>query len=127
MSSTIQAWTSVPGNAAIVPLLTAGPQDRPLRQAGVNVNRSTDLILIVNVVYEAHEIRAAGGKIIVRPDFEGPTGMMTDEAEASIVAEIELVHDGNVSDLLKKTNFSTRRRTFARPLSPPAPHTKRAA
>lgn len=78
------------------------------------------LILIVKyVVYEADEIRAAGGKIIrvVRPDFEGPSGMMTDQAEAGIVADIELVNDGDVSDLLRKVDE----------LFNPAPDVRRAA
>lgn len=43
--------------------------------------------------------------------------MMTDQAEAGIVADIELVNDGDVSDLLRKVDE----------LFNPAPDVRRAA
>lgn len=61
-------------------------------------------IVVESVVYEASLLRSRGGKIIrvVRPDFEGIVGMMTDAAQAEILADYELVNDGSIDDLPAK-------------------------
>ncbi len=58
-------------------------------------------LIVESVVYEADEVRAAGGVIIriVRPGHVGPAGMMTDAAEADIEADLEIVNDGDVATL----------------------------
>jgi len=61
-------------------------------------------IIVESVVYEADCFRAAGGTIvrIIRPGHQGPTGMMTDAAEAEIAADVEIINDGSLADLKAK-------------------------
>jgi len=63
-------------------------------------------LIVESVVYEADEIRAAGGIIIriVRPGHARRPGMMTDAAEATIQADIEIVNDGDVAALLAQVD-----------------------
>lgn len=60
-------------------------------------------IVVESLVYEADLFRAAGGRIvrITRPGTAGPAGMMTDAAEATIVADAEIVNDGSLEDLAR--------------------------
>lgn len=61
-------------------------------------------IVIESVVYEAMSLAARGGKIIrvIRPGHVGPVGIETDFAQASIVADAEIVNDGTKDDLRRK-------------------------
>ncbi len=61
-------------------------------------------LLVESVVYEAREIREAGGRIIriVRPNHEGVVGEQTDAAQAEITADVEIVNDGSLDDLREK-------------------------
>lgn len=58
-------------------------------------------IVVESVVYEAPALRDRGGKIvrITRPRHKGPVGLATDQAQAEIRADNELVNAGTVADL----------------------------
>lgn len=61
-------------------------------------------IVAESIVYEAPQLRAAGGIIvrITRPGHHGPTGENTDKAEAGINADVEIVNDGSLEDLRRQ-------------------------
>ncbi|MBL8599238.1 MAG: hypothetical protein JNL14_16010 [Devosia sp.] len=61
-------------------------------------------IVAESVVYEEPLLRAWGGMVvrIVRPRSDGPSGMRTDEAEADIEADVEIVNNGSKADLKAK-------------------------
>lgn len=61
-------------------------------------------VVCESLVYEADVFREAGGRIVrvVRPGHVGPAGMMTDAAEAGIVADAEIVNDGPLGALEAK-------------------------
>lgn len=58
-------------------------------------------VVVESVVYEAPVIRAAGGLIvrIVRPGHDGPAGIRTDIAQASLDVDATIVNDGDLAKL----------------------------
>lgn len=61
-------------------------------------------LVIESLVYEENTVRAAGGMVvrITRPGNKGPAGLNTDDAQAKIVSDIEIVNDGSLDDLRRK-------------------------
>ncbi|MCA0275888.1 MAG: hypothetical protein LCH86_07790 [Proteobacteria bacterium] len=71
-----------------------------------NANPAQPLV-VESLVYEAPSVRAVGGKIIriVRPDARSPIGIETDEAQAAIEVDAEIVNDGNLDRLYEALSF----------------------